>query len=45
MSAQADCQPIGRWRIVAADLWDRGHLRLGSHVIFAAKRYPSSTAC
>jgi hypothetical protein len=23
-----DCQLIGRWRIVAADLWDRAHLDL-----------------
>ncbi|MFK0692092.1 hypothetical protein ACFX5Q_28360 [Mesorhizobium sp. IMUNJ 23033] len=24
----ADCQLIGRWRIVEADLWDRGYLNL-----------------
>lgn len=28
MSAQADCQLVGRWRIVEADLWDRDHLDL-----------------
>jgi hypothetical protein len=28
MSAPADCQLIGRWRIVEADLWDRDHLEL-----------------
>lgn len=28
MSAPADCQLIGRWRIVEADLWDRGYLDL-----------------
>jgi hypothetical protein len=28
MSAPMDCQLIGRWRIVAADLWERGHLDL-----------------
>lgn len=28
MSAPMDCQLIGRWRIVAADLWDRDHLDL-----------------
>jgi hypothetical protein len=45
MSAPAGCQLIGRRRIVAADLSDRGHLRLGSHLILTAKRHPSSTAC
>ena len=29
MTAPADCQLIGRWRIVEADLWDRGYLDLG----------------
>lgn len=28
MSAPADCQLIGRWRIVEADLWDCGYLNL-----------------
>jgi len=28
MSAPANCQLIGRWRIVEADLWDRGYLDL-----------------
>jgi hypothetical protein len=28
MSAPAGCKLIGRWRIVEADLWDRGHLDL-----------------
>ena len=28
MSAPANCQLIGRWRIVEADLWDRDHLDL-----------------
>jgi hypothetical protein len=26
--ASADCELIGRWRIVAADLWDRDYLDL-----------------
>lgn len=26
MSAASHCSLIGRWRIVDADLWDRGHL-------------------
>ena len=30
MSAPANCQLIGRWRIVEADLWDRGYLDLGA---------------
>jgi hypothetical protein len=29
MTAPTDCQLIGRWRIVEADLWDRGYLNLG----------------
>ncbi len=28
MTPQADCQFIGRWRIVEADLWDRDYLGL-----------------
>lgn len=28
MSASVGCQLIGRWRIVAADLWDRDYLDL-----------------
>ncbi len=28
MSAPANCQLIGRWRIVEADIWDRDHLDL-----------------
>ncbi|WP_299129932.1 hypothetical protein, partial [uncultured Amaricoccus sp.] len=28
MSAPIDCQLIGRWRIVAADLWEGGTLDL-----------------
>src|SRR5262245_7010551 len=28
MNAPAGCQLIGRWRIVEADLWDRGYLNL-----------------
>ena len=28
MSAPADCQLLGRWRIVEADIWDRDHLDL-----------------
>ncbi|RWL75898.1 MAG: hypothetical protein EOR69_31145 [Mesorhizobium sp.] len=29
MIAPAGCQLIGRWRIVEADIWDRGYLDLG----------------
>lgn len=29
MTAPAGCQLIGCWRIVEADLWDRGYLDLG----------------
>jgi hypothetical protein len=29
MIAPAGCPLIGRWRIVEADLWDRGYLNLG----------------
>lgn len=28
MTAPMNCQLIGRWRIVEADLWDRGYLDL-----------------
>ena len=28
MIARADCQLIGRWRIIKADLWDRDYLDL-----------------
>ena len=28
MTVPMDCQLIGRWRIVEADLWDRAHLDL-----------------
>ena len=28
MTAPMGCRLIGRWRIVAADLWERGHLDL-----------------
>lgn len=28
MSAPADCQLIGRWRIEKADIWDRDYLEL-----------------
>ena len=28
MTAPMDCQLIGQWRIVEADLWDRGYLDL-----------------
>jgi hypothetical protein len=31
MTAPAGCQLIGRWRIVEADLWDRGYLDLVEH--------------
>jgi len=30
MTATADCQLIGRWRIVKADLWDRAYLDLAA---------------
>lgn len=29
VTAPAGCQLIGRWRIIEADLWDRGYLNLG----------------
>ena len=44
MSAPADCQLIGRWRIVEADRWGRRHLGLGSHLILKPTHSPSSTA-
>ena len=28
MTAPMNCQLVGRWRIVEADLWDRDHLDL-----------------
>ena len=28
MRAPMNCQIIGKWRIVEADLWDRSHLDL-----------------
>ncbi|CUA96857.1 hypothetical protein [Pannonibacter indicus] len=28
MSAASGCRLMGRWRIVEADIWDRGHLDL-----------------
>jgi len=28
MSAPANCQLVGHWRIVEADIWDRAHLDL-----------------
>jgi hypothetical protein len=28
MSAPANCQLVGRWRIIEADIWDRDHLDL-----------------
>lgn len=28
MRAPMDCQLVGRWRIVEADIWDRSHLDL-----------------
>ena len=28
MRAPIDCQLVGRWRIVEADIWDRSHLDL-----------------
>ena len=28
MTVPMDCQLVGRWRIVEADLWDRDHLDL-----------------
>ena len=40
MRAPAGCQLIGRWRIVEADLRDRGHLGLGGLAILKAKRAP-----
>lgn len=30
MTATADCQLIGRWQIVKADLWDRAYLDLAT---------------
>ncbi|WP_292421875.1 hypothetical protein [Mesorhizobium sp.] len=33
MTAPAGCQLIGRWRIVEADLWDRGYLNLSGRAM------------
>ncbi|MGX8009742.1 hypothetical protein ACVDG8_012485 [Mesorhizobium sp. ORM8.1] len=35
MTAPAGCQLIGRWRIIEADLWDRGYLNLGGSATIA----------
>jgi hypothetical protein len=35
MSAPASCQLVGRWRIVAADLWDRDYLDLCGPAVIA----------
>jgi len=45
VTAPADCQLIGRWPIVEADLWGRRHLGRGRHAILTPKRHPSSTTC
>ena len=34
MSGPAGCEVIGRWRIVAADLWDRDYLDLAGPAYF-----------
>jgi hypothetical protein len=34
MSEPADCQIIGRWRIVESDVWDRDYLDLVEPAIF-----------
>jgi hypothetical protein len=34
MSSPAGCEVIGRWRIVAADLWDRDYLDLAGSAYF-----------
>ena len=34
MSLPMDCQVIGRWRIVATDLWDRDYLDLCRPAMF-----------
>lgn len=33
MSAPMDCQLIGLWRIVEADIWERDHLDLVDHAM------------
>ena len=33
MTAPMACRPIGRWRIVEASPWDRGHLDLGEPAV------------
>jgi hypothetical protein len=35
MNAAAECRIVGRWRIVAANLWDREYLDLANPAIFA----------
>ncbi|MER9256737.1 hypothetical protein NKI59_34610 [Mesorhizobium sp. M0598] len=35
MTVPAGCQLIGRWRIIEADLWDRGYLNLGGPATIA----------
>lgn len=39
MTATLDCLLIGKWRIVEADLWDRGYLDLmgPAHITFDAQ--------
>ncbi|CDX57752.1 conserved hypothetical protein [Mesorhizobium plurifarium] len=37
MSSPADCQLIGRWRIVEADLWDRGYLNLSGPALITIR--------
>ena len=38
MTESADCQLIGRWRIIEADLWDRGYLDLVEPAYIAVER-------
>ncbi|MER9838288.1 hypothetical protein NKJ28_25430 [Mesorhizobium sp. M0145] len=42
MTVPAGCQLIGRWRIIEADLWDRGYLNLGGPATIAIG--PTTTA-
>lgn len=37
MTRPADCQVLGRWRIVEADLWDRDHLDLSGPAIMVIR--------
>jgi hypothetical protein len=39
MSAPAGCKLIGRWRIVEADIWERGHLDLCGPAIITITDY------